>query len=93
MAGERTRNNPLVMQNTAAEPRFGVPQTMQVGPPDAKEAYDVGDRTTFDFMHWNKAGAALRCLATGILPGACPKLHSGRSIAFQSLQDLRLDGP
>ena len=43
-------------ENTAAEPRFGAPQAVQVGPPDAKQACDVGDRTTFDLVDWNNDG-------------------------------------
>lgn len=40
-------------ENTAAQPRFGPPQVVQVGPPDAKQPSDVGDRMTFDLVDWN----------------------------------------
>ena len=43
-------------ENTSAEPRFGTPQVVQVGPPDAKQTCDVGDRTTFDLVDWNNDG-------------------------------------
>jgi hypothetical protein len=43
-------------ENTAAEPRFGMPQPVQVGEPDAKADIDVGDRTTLAVVDWNNDG-------------------------------------
>jgi hypothetical protein len=43
-------------ENTAAEPRFGAPLVVQLGPPDAKQVCDVGERATFDLVDWNNDG-------------------------------------
>lgn len=44
-------------ENTAADPRFGVPSPVQVGPADAKTALDVGDRATIAIVDWNDDGS------------------------------------
>jgi hypothetical protein len=73
-------------ENTAAEPRFGTPQVVQVGPPDAKQAIDVGDRTTFDFVDWNNDGHV--DLVLGGLDG---KVHVLLNEATAGPPDFRSD--
>ena len=73
-------------ENTAAEPRFGAPQAVQVGPPDAKQACDVGDRTTFDLVDWNNDGRV--DLVLGGLDG---KVHLLLNEASAGAPDFRSD--
>jgi hypothetical protein len=42
--------------NTASEPRFGLPEYVQVGEPAGKTDIDVGDRATLDILDWNNDG-------------------------------------
>ena len=73
-------------ENTAAEPRFGTPQVVQVGPPDAKQTCDVGDRTTFDLVDWNNDGRV--DLVLGGLDG---KVHVLLNEATAGAPDFRSD--
>jgi hypothetical protein len=73
-------------ENTAAEPRFGAPQIVQVGPPDAKQTCDVGDRTTFDLVDWNNDSRV--DLVLGGLDG---KVHVLLNEATAGAPDFRSD--
>ena len=73
-------------ENTAAEPRFGTPLVVQVGPPDAKQQCDVGDRMTFDLVDWNNDGRV--DLVLGGLDG---KVHVLLNEAPAGSPDFRSD--
>ena len=62
------------------------PQVVQVGPPDAKQTCDVGDRTTFDLVDWNNDGRV--DLVLGGLDG---KVHVLLNEATAGSPDYRSD--
>ncbi len=73
-------------ENTAAEPRFGTPLVVQVGPTESKATCDVGDRATFAIVDWNNDGRA--DLVLGGLDG---KIHVLLNEATAGLPDFRSD--
>ena len=76
----------LLNENTAAEPRFGTPTLVQVGPPGGQTTCDVGDRATFALVDWNNDGRT--DLVLGGLDG---KVHVLLNEAAAGVPDFRSD--
>ena len=76
----------LLNENTAAEPRFGTPTLVQVGPPAGQTTCDVGDRATFAIVDWNNDGRF--DLVLGGLDG---KVHVLLNEAAAGAPDFRSD--
>ncbi|MCY2995097.1 MAG: FG-GAP-like repeat-containing protein [Planctomycetota bacterium] len=73
-------------ENTVADPRFGVPLSVQVGPTGAKTAVDVGDRATLAIVDWNDDG-----WFDLVLGGLDGKVHVLINAASAGLPDFRTD--
>ena len=73
-------------ESTAAEPRFGTPLVVQVGPPEGKTTCDVGERATFAIVDWNNDGRS--DLVLGGLDG---KVHVLLNEAAAGSPDFRSD--
>lgn len=76
----------LLNENTAADPRFGTPTLVQVGPPGGQTTCDVGDRATFAMVDWNNDGRA--DLVLGALDG---KVHVLLNEGTADVPDFRSD--
>ena len=76
----------LLNENTAAEPRFGTPTLVQVGPPEGQTTCDVGDRATFAIVDWNNDGRS-----DMVLGGLDGKVHVLLNEATAGVPDFRSD--